>query len=135
MNTTWTDKQRETCLKLYRAGIPSKLIAETIGKTNYAVKRYIGRRRKEEPDKWRRVERKRQSTNKTGKPKAQKCETCFYASGATKNGWKCPWVAPRFEPIPGWDAEQVVYRINDTASGCRYDITYAIHDCPRYERG
>jgi len=138
MQKNWTENEIAVCLKLYRAGVSSSIISETIGRTQRSVKQFIVRKRKIDPDTWRIVERqppKPRKANKTGKTKSQKCDTCYYASGAMKDGWTCPWVAPRFEPVPGWDATRVIYQTNNTASGKKIDYTYEIRDCPKYERG
>ena len=136
MQKNWSPDEIETCLKLYRAGEKSSVIADTIGRTQRSVKQFILRRRRIDPDTWRIVERKPKTTirQKTGKPNTQKCDDCYYASGATRNGWKCPW-ADRLQPVKGWDATAVEYKVHNTNAATRVDMTWAIHDCPGYEKG
>lgn len=59
----------------------------------------------------------------------QKCWGCQKAGGG------CTWSAEgedgaiRFEPVPGWDAEQIPWRrYNSMADG----YTYKIYDCPEF---
>ncbi len=59
----------------------------------------------------------------------QKCWGCQKAGGG------CTWSAEgedgaiRFEPIPGWDAEQVPWRRYCNAAD---GYTYKIYDCPEF---
>ena len=122
----WTIDDERHCLRLVRQGKPYSEIATEIGRSKEAVAKFISKKRKEEPGMWRR-------RVASGKASLQPCWDCFYASGATKDGWKCPW-AGHLKPVPGWDAELVhlkCYQSNVKTE----TLTYSIKSCPRFERG
>lgn len=123
----WTIEEERACLQMVRQGMSNADIAEVLGRARESVTHFICAKRKKEPGVWKRI-------NASGKPKHQKCDTCYYASGATKNRWKRPW-ADRLEPVEGWTADPVKYVLHNTNSGTKVTGTYAIHDCPRYEVG
>lgn len=64
--------------------------------------------------------------------KPQLCETCQNFAGGEFD--ECPWtsVGPdgrvKFEPVPGWTAEKVLYSGNNR----RQTFTYQISACPLY---
>lgn len=67
--------------------------------------------------------------------KEQLCWTCERACG------RCPWTAidpvtkrPKFEPVPGWDAEKTRWTTNDGKKRVVSE-TYAIKACPLYIPG
>ncbi len=122
----WTKNDERRCLQMIREGKSYPEIAETLGRNRESVAKFVCKQRKNDPGTWRRIS--------TGKKNDQPCPVCYYGSGATKDGWKCPW-ADRLEPVPGWDAEMVPYYLHNTQSGVRYDRTWSIKSCPHFERG
>lgn len=59
----------------------------------------------------------------------QRCWFCRHA--VPHQGNERPWTM-RFEPVPGWDAEERPYLLG---RGARLATTYKIRDCPRFEEG
>ena len=104
-------------------------IGEVLGRDKDSVAHFVCAKRKKDPGTWRRYATK-------NAPSKQKCNDCYYASGATKNGFKCPW-ADRLEPVPGWTATPRPYYINNTCGGVppKLDTTYQVEACPHYEEG
>lgn len=64
------------------------------------------------------------------------CIDCLNACG------KCPWTAVdpktgaiRFEPVEGWDAEEVTLLLRTDSNGNRVIVqTYKIKSCPLFEK-
>lgn len=122
----WTIEEERSCLRMIRAGMTYDEIGETLGRNSDSIAHYVHWKRKKEPGIWRKIGTK-------GMPKRQLCETCYYASGAIKNGFKCPW-ADRFEPVEGWDASPTRKR-NQYGKTFVYVDSYIIRVCPHYEEG
>ncbi len=111
---------------MIRQGLSYSEIGYVLGRDKESVSHFVCAKRKKDPGVWRKY-----ATKKA--PSTQKCNTCYYASGAKKNGWKCPW-ADRLEPVEGWDA----IPSDKTESHGKVETvihTFDIRDCPRYERG
>lgn len=123
----WTKDEERYILMLYRRGLSYPKIAEELGVSKRMVITFIDRKRKTNPRTW-------QKRDNHTKRCTQPCIVCYFGSGAERDGWKCPW-ADRLEPVPGWDAVAVPYYLNNTQSGVRYDVTFDIKSCPRFERG
>lgn len=122
----WTEEETIQCCSMVRKGKTYKEIAEAMDRTPHAVKMFISRERQKAPYIWRKVNH--------GKRTAQQlCETCYFASGAYADGFKCPW-ADHFEPVPGWEAKPTVHWHQNNDSFYKME-SYEITGCPKYRRG
>lgn len=119
---TWTKDEEHLCLQMIRQGKNYAEIATALGREKNSVASFVKHKRQRDPSIWKKIAKASATTH-------QKCETCYYASGAVKNGFKCPW-ADRLEPVPGWDATPTIK--NNQIS---YSESFEIRDCPHYEEG
>ena len=122
----WTFEDQRQCLQLIRRGKSYSEIGEIMGRSKDAVARYVKKQRKIEPHIWRKI-----TPKKVG---VQLCWGCYYASGATKNGWKCPW-ADRLEPVEGWTAKLEEYEHYVSGNVQTMTRTWNITACPHFEEG
>lgn len=122
----WSREEELACHQMIRQGMSYSQIGEVLGRDKDSVAHFVCAKRKKDPGTWRRYATK-------NAPSKQKCNDCFYASGARKNGWKCPW-ADRLEPVKGWDATPTTTTEKHTTVESVIE-SFDIRDCPHYEFG